>query len=625
MPMIIDPARLLPFGPGGWRLPDCGGPPGDDSWRPTRSSLVLCQDGTPLAPAHQTHAALREGKRGFSHWAGMLLFSPGDGSSPLDNGRTYSLRHADAVPAAADPEEQAVRRLEAAARDGRELDGMALARLLSSGSAERRAAVCIRLADACFDADRGGDGLRLEWRAWRLGRRRPDAWIAVLDWLRGQGRGEDVEMMLRTAAQAAAEQGDAAWAVDIALRFEAHVYERYVQTRRMPFQDDSMAPALARALSSWACPPAGARRDGRLRVGYVAAAESEADYSALPEIAAELVLAHDAERVEALFLSLRDRDRCLAVNPFLPPICAALEQAGCPPLFLEGDAVTAADRARQLADRIAALDLDVLVFLGQGGLDFVLAALRPARRMVSLGLGDVNLYTSRVLDLTAHFSLKPAMDGLSPSVVVPCFMPQARFARPEAPAPRAELGLPDDAPVLMLSARPVKYREAELWAELSAVLAARPLLWLAAIGLTDELFARLRADHALPDAVAARVRPLGWRNDHQRVLAAGTFYLDTFPNGGGYAVFEAINLGLPAVAVEDDYLEPFDERSWAPAAELLDGIGVPRARLLDTLCRLCDDDAARTRLLEAGRRALARLADARLTAGALEQAFRAMF
>jgi glycosyltransferase involved in cell wall biosynthesis len=606
----LPATALLATGPRGWRVTGLPLPAGDDLVRPYRSTLTVLEDGRPLGPPHELHQIIcQHGGGGFSHWQGMVLFSTSDNSSPLTNGRQY------AVVFDRDAEDRNARH---ALRDGE-----TLARHVGDLPPERRAALFAALAHDHLDDGDSRNGLRFACRAWRLGRRDRALWLAVFICLRDQGRFAEAVDVVRGAAQAAREAGDALWAADIWSQWEQFVFARYGTTRDMPFQDEFVAPAVLSALAEGAPPPRPIRQ-GRLRVGYVAAAEVEPNYSSLPEIAADLVLGHDPRQVEACFISRHDEALCLERNPFFPKVRQALADAGRAAHFFPARSGIALHAWRDLADRIAALDLDVLVLLSQSGVAGALAALRPARRVVSLGLGDVHLYTSRILDLTAHFSLKPAMDGFSPSAVVPCFMPAGRFNAPDAPLPRHGLGVPDDAPVLVVSARAVKYREPDLWAALVRVLEASPQAWLVAIGL-EEADARHFLEQADGLHVADRVRPLGWRNDHHAVLAACDVCLDTFPNGGGYAVFEAVSLGLAAVAVTEDYLEPFDERTWAPAAEFLPGIGIGRDEVVAILCRLLADPAARAEAAAKGRQALGKLSDGAGTARALEKLFRQRF
>jgi cephalosporin hydroxylase len=63
---------------------------GDVSEKPFRSATRLFEDHRELGPPHAPHSAIAEHGAGrFSHWGSTLVFSTSDGSSALDNGRTY--------------------------------------------------------------------------------------------------------------------------------------------------------------------------------------------------------------------------------------------------------------------------------------------------------------------------------------------------------------------------------------------------------------------------------------------------------------------------------------------------------------------------------------------------------
>ena len=61
----------------------------DVSWGPTRSTLVLLENGHPLGPPHAGWSAINGG---YWHLLGEgLIFSASDNSDPNTNGRTYSV------------------------------------------------------------------------------------------------------------------------------------------------------------------------------------------------------------------------------------------------------------------------------------------------------------------------------------------------------------------------------------------------------------------------------------------------------------------------------------------------------------------------------------------------------
>jgi hypothetical protein len=62
----------------------------DSADAPSRSTLILCEDGNPLGPAHGMHADIRsKGLGRYSHWGPDLVFSSSDNSNPNINNRSY--------------------------------------------------------------------------------------------------------------------------------------------------------------------------------------------------------------------------------------------------------------------------------------------------------------------------------------------------------------------------------------------------------------------------------------------------------------------------------------------------------------------------------------------------------
>lgn len=67
-------------------------PGADDPIDPSRSCLLLREDGRELGPPHTAHELLvRDGRGAYSHWSDVLWFSTSDNSDPNRNGRAYSV------------------------------------------------------------------------------------------------------------------------------------------------------------------------------------------------------------------------------------------------------------------------------------------------------------------------------------------------------------------------------------------------------------------------------------------------------------------------------------------------------------------------------------------------------
>lgn len=68
-------------------------PDSDDETGPSRSAVILSEDGTDLGPPHTAHQLISAaGEGAYSHWRAVLYFSASDGGDPNTNERRYEVR-----------------------------------------------------------------------------------------------------------------------------------------------------------------------------------------------------------------------------------------------------------------------------------------------------------------------------------------------------------------------------------------------------------------------------------------------------------------------------------------------------------------------------------------------------
>nr|WP_249208906.1 glycosyltransferase [Magnetospirillum sulfuroxidans] len=597
-------------------------------WHARHSAVSVLEDGRRLGPGHAGRDPVRAmGQGRFSHWGWWLYFSSSDGTDPRTNGRRYELLYEGPL------SQETCAVLDVAVnslRQKKRPDQATLTDMLLIPDPGQRAYLFHHLALA---AQQGGDedlAGALFLRAWALGWRHPLCRSWLHEWLCRHGQFDEATATLRSAAQALMVDGEdeaAGQAAEIVLDYHRLVYQTYPLRRGSPFQDvlivDPVSAVLADHRRSVAARPEGG--DGRLRLAYILAGENEEAYCSLPEIVVELVEHHDRNRFDVMVISLQPQAEVEARNPFYPALAERLRRVGCPVMFWppgeRGYDCFAA--AASVADDIAALGLDHLIYFAQSGWYFLLAALHPAHHQIGMGLGETHLYTSRHMDIATHFTLKPAMDGLCRSAVIPPFMPKGRFILSGAVASRAALGIADDVVLLMSSARPVKYRESMFWQAVQAVMTAHPTVWWGMVGIDETGLWDLAREFGVADDVLARIVALGWRNDHQAVIAAADIFVDTIPNGGGYAINEAMARKIAVVSMDDDYLEQFHERTWRPAMELFPpghfGVAANDVdAFIERIGQLIENPPLRQELAEDGLRAVEVFHRPDLTATALE-------
>lgn len=161
---------------------------------------------------------------------------------------------------------------------------------------------------------------------------------------------------------------------------------------------------------------------------------------------------------------------------------------------------------------------------------------------------------------------------------------------------RAELGVPDETPVVAIVSRLVRHKG---YPELLAAMADVPgaELWVVGERLASDHGADMEAVFAMA-GLGLRVRRLGYRRDVPAILAAADiFTLPSHFEGLPMSVIEAMLTGLPVVAT--------DIRG--PREQVVDGVTgllVPPATvapLAAALGRLVGDPALRARMGAAGR------------------------
>ena len=306
-------------------------------------------------------------------------------------------------------------------------------------------------------------------------------------------------------------------------------------------------------------PPAGPRRPGRIRVGYLSA---DFYQHATAVLMAELLERRDTERFET-FLYSHSRDDDTAVTRRVRAACEH---------YVDVRGIGSAAVAR----RIRADDIDILVDLKGHTRDsrIDLMAYRPARVQAAYlgypattGAPFIDYFIgdriTTPLAHAAHFTEHIAqLDG--------CYQPNdGARALPPCP-PRAALGLPDDAVVLCCFNQTYKLSPhmLDLWARILAG-APRTVLWMltwnphARENLTRELAAR--------GVVPERVFWAGKLSlaDHIARLRTADLFLDTWPCNAHTTASEALWAGVPVLTV------PGATFASRVAASLVDAVGLP--------------------------------------------------
>jgi hypothetical protein len=481
-----------------------------------------------------------------------------------------------------------------------------LSRLASSGNLAERREINLALAKEYADDDRPALGC-LE-RAWLLGERSISVVRELTAKLVKAGRVHDALDRLREAGFDAIRRNDPDDLARAVIHFGdiAHEFDR-------PMQDDLLSRATIDFLKPYRphlretdiAADDAPHQPPRLRIGCVLWLDDQSE-PVINAIPVELIAHHDRDAFAWHFYSLFSEHEAVAGNPKFTTMIRDI-RARDAVYVPNSEGGTSFERAKRVADRIADDEIDVLILLCQFPSHFLLAALRPAPILLGLNCAVADTNSSIALDGLLSGLRQTLSESLcDATLTTPSYT--ALAGRAVAPTPRASLELPLHGPLIVTSGRRWKFADPRFWSTVQSALRAREQLHVIVIGLTAEELAGFGIK--LDPALARRVRLLGFRTDFRELVAMGDIYLDTFPVGGGYAMFEAITLGLPCVFYRADPRRLASFRTnYSPIADLSDDpdIALERddgAACLEKLLSLIDASDERQRTAQSQRHLL---------------------
>jgi len=296
---------------------------------------------------------------------------------------------------------------------------------------------------------------------------------------------------------------------------------------------------LSRSLR--ALPPVQAIAKPRLRIGYLS---SDFHAHATAALMVEVLEQRDRERFEVLLFShgpddgsaLQRRiraacERVVEVGDLDPSGIAARMRAEGVDIAVDLKGHTAGSRFAALAARPAPVQAAWLGFPGTCGADFIDYVIGDA---IVTPLEDAPFYSERIAQLPR------------------CYQP-GDAARTIHPVPRAELGLPEDA-IVLLSANAVYKITPPLFDAWMAILHRLPgaLLWQLSGGEQADAQLRLEAQQRgiAPERLVF-MPPTGMEK-HWNRLAAADVALDTWPCNGHTTTSDALAAGVPVVTLRGD-------------------------------------------------------------------------
>lgn len=342
--------------------------------------------------------------------------------------------------------------------------------------------------------------------------------------------------------------------------------------------------------------------DGKIRLAHLVKGAIELN-SIL--VAIDLVLAkfYDKSRFEVTFF-IPETEREIADSPQGQEHIKAFENYGWRVVTgknLKSQEEVLLDLAREIRDarpHILVTDAALADYR-----HYFITSLRPAPVAIGLVQGPPAQFAPPILDWSIGWTKHPLMDTPVDCTWVEIKLDYPSDALGESYS-RRSLDLPEDACVLMSGGRYPKFQSVEFWEVVASLLSAYPDAYYIVVGPYEAEIPFLNS--VLPPAVRSRVRLMGWREDFLKILPNADILIDTYPNGGGQVLVQAMSLGIPFVSHRNDFMKLFDQTNWSPVEDFTtdEEILVERGdfeQFKRVISRLIEDKEYRKEVGERGR------------------------
>ena len=301
--------------------------------------------------------------------------------------------------------------------------------------------------------------------------------------------------------------------------------------------------------------------NGKIKVGYILSL-----YTIGPIVKLNVSFAkyHNKDIFDVIFYITDPKSCMVSRHDFIETI-KTLKKWGCEVIFAPR-VTTEFEKILYLGQEIYNARLDILITNIQCYDPYIyfLTALKPTPIIISLNHGRPYVYTSFLPDLHICWTKHSLMDSMGN-----CRLVKGGIEFPKimshSPYRKEDFSLKKDDIVLISTGRPHKFQNKTFWKEIANILRINSKLHYFAIGVKVKDIPFLK--DIIDKNLIRRIHCLEWQRDCYELLYIGDIYLDTFPAGGGFSMYEAMSVGLPAVSFENNYMKQFDQGDWSPAYE----------------------------------------------------------
>jgi len=276
---------------------------------------------------------------------------------------------------------------------------------------------------------------------------------------------------------------------------------------------------------------------------------------------------HDKEKFELTFFTPKTISE-IQNSPQGTETVSILKNYDCN-LFVADENLSYEERLKSVARNI--FDEKITILITSAVLanfeHYYIASFNPSPIIIGLAQGPPPQFLSiNHMDWAISWTNHPILDSPVNCTHIPLEMDFLKIERVEVDS-KSELDIPENGIVLMSGGRPAKFQNRLFWETISKLLEDNTNLYFVAMGTTKEIITNF--EKFIAPTIIDRIKFLGWVENYLGTLSIADVMIDTYPNGGGVFLLEAMNLGIPVLTFENNYLKEFDQTDWSPISEFI--------------------------------------------------------
>ena len=213
-------------------------------------------------------------------------------------------------------------------------------------------------------------------------------------------------------------------------------------------------------------------------------------------------------------------------------------------VFYPEDDTNRINKIISLAKKIYDYQPDLIIFdVAIRNFDnYYLSLILSKIKILCFNQGSPSQFVPPHVNWNIAWTIHPLIDSPVDGSIVPLEF-ELFNAEDIATGEKKDFNIPSDAFVIVCAGRPQKFQNLNYWEALGNILNIRQDVYLIVIGCTKDNLPDI--SKVIDNDTRKHFRFVGWEKNYLEILKLADLVIDTYPNGGGVVLVDAMTLGIP--------------------------------------------------------------------------------